>query len=416
MISHHCWSLADLCSSTLVGASHTEHTGQHVTEGHTMGAALSLFRGLEDDQASEQPDDPLNPPIDDELLQRIATSKGWAKRTTAEYRTNFRMLAEWWSNRPRSGRPMRFRDLTADNLAQFLAWRFEQAAKNNNAGRVHNKAVEQLTCLLRWGMHHRQGFIDALPRLPDEREQRDDAGICYFALDEIDRIYWATYSIDSPRGWPPSVPVGAYLRCALVLFYNLGLDTQALFAYDPDSRECGITRGDFFFGKLPPSRQMPIESEYGWVWWARKKTGKDFERPLNREMHDHVQVLLADDADTASLLMSCRGRLAGTHRPNRLFQKLCKIAKIQPKIDRVTKKAKKWNLKDLRKTCGTYQEVAGYSPAADALGHSDSKVTYGHYTSGNIRASIALLRQEQPASFRSIWDETIKPPGLLFAK
>ena len=401
------FGLEDLFGSTFVGAG---------TEA-SMGAQLAIFRGeVESGGPKAESGEPNNPPIDDALLDRLAASKGWASRTKAEYRTTFSKLAEWWISTHRSTRPMRFGDLDRQTLAEFLDWRFANAG-GKNAGRTHNKSVEQLSCLLRWGMHEDRSFIDALPRLPDEKDQRDDAGICFFTEDEINRIYWATYRIKSPRGWPTSVPLGAYLRCALVFFYNLGLDTQSLFAYDRDARERAIKRADIFLdARQPPSRQMPLESEHGWIWWTRNKTQKEFERPLNREMAGHVAVILGDDPDRDTLLMSTHGMLAGTHRPNQLFHRLCKLAKIEPKIDRLTREPRQWNLKDLRKTCGAYQEAADYSPAADMLGHSDSKVTYGHYVSGNIRASRALLRQHQPAAFRSIWDDTIVPPGQLFAK
>jgi hypothetical protein len=398
----------DLYTSTLVGAAHG-------TEGHDMAAALSLFRGVDEEPAREF-DDPLNPIIDDSLLDRIAASKGWAKRTKAEYRTNFRQLEKWWSIQHRSTTPMRARDLTGENLAQFVAWRLAEAADSTNAGRVHNKAVEQLSCILKWCMHHDQGYIDSMPRLPAEQPQRDEAGIFFLADDEIDRIYWATFRVANPKGWTSRLPVGAYLRCGLVLFWNLALDTQTVAPYEEESERFALRRSDFFFSARSPSRQMPIESPHGWLWTTRNKTGKDFERAMNREMAEHVRIVMEDDPYVASLLMSSGGRRAWTYRPNSVFQRLCSIAKIEPKIDRQTRRPKKWNLKDLRKTSGAMTEMGDYSPAADMLGHSDSKVTYTHDVSGNIRASIAVMRQRQPASFRSVWDNSIQPPGMLFAK
>jgi integrase len=381
-------------------------------------AQLSIFRVGDSEHESAKAggtDDPRNPIIDEQLLDRIATDKGWSRRTKAEYRTNFTALQKWWGCNPRSPGPMRFQDLDRPNLTQFLAWRFA-TADGCNAGRTHNKAVEQLSCLLRWGLHEDRSFVDSMPRMPEEREQRTEAGIFYLEHDEIDQIYWATFDMPNPRGWASSLPVGAYLRCGLVLFWNLALDTQTVAPCEKASEACALRRSDFFFSRRPPSRQMPIESEFGFLWTTRNKTGKDFERAMNREIHDHVRVILGDDAED-SLLMSSGGRRAWTYRPNRTFQRLCAKAKIEPKIDRQTRKPKQWNLKDLRKTSGAFAEVGGdYSPAADMLGHSDSKVTYGHYVSGNIRASLAVMRQPQPASFRSIWDDSIKPPGLLFVK
>jgi hypothetical protein len=70
-----------------------------------------------------------------------------------------------------------------------------------------------------------QDIVDALPRFPKHKPQRTVAGRHYLTKAEINSLYFATHEMKRPRGWRHPHPVGRYWRCALVVFFNYGVDT-----------------------------------------------------------------------------------------------------------------------------------------------------------------------------------------------
>jgi hypothetical protein len=73
-----------------------------------------------------------------------------------------------------------------------------------------------------WAWEH--DFIETLPRFPKSRHQRDVAGRHYLTKAEINALYFATHEMKRPRGWSAPAPLGRYWRCALVVFFNYGVD------------------------------------------------------------------------------------------------------------------------------------------------------------------------------------------------
>jgi len=55
--------------------------------------------------------------------------------------------------------------------------------------------------------------------------ERAVAGRHYLTKAEINALYFATHKMKRPRGWNLPIPVGRYWRCALVMFFNYGVDT-----------------------------------------------------------------------------------------------------------------------------------------------------------------------------------------------
>ena len=68
---------------------------------------------------------------------------------------------------------------------------------------------------------------------PRPRKQRDVAGRHYHTKAEINALYFATHSMERPRGWDCPIPMGRYWRAALVLFFNYGVDTGAIWKSVP---------------------------------------------------------------------------------------------------------------------------------------------------------------------------------------
>lgn len=360
-------------------------------------------------------------------FERYLSRKKLAPRSQAEYRTTLAKMLSWAASSAklhRSRTPMQFQSPQAADVEAFLQWVYEQAVAEGtgNPGRVANKCREHLQAWLRWRVDQRE--LDALPRFPPRLEQIDAAGNFFLEDDEIDQVYWATYHLPKPRNWKSRLPIGAYWRTALVLFYNLGVDTHTLF---PQRGGEAVRRGDIFLQARSPSRTIRIAEQvqpliHGWLYFARKKTGKEFERPLNQAMYEHVKLLLADDDRPDSPLLSCRGVSAGGCRPNERFGWLIKRARIEARIDLRTRTRHDWNLKHLRKTAGSAHEVAALSPmrsglgGADVLGHSDAKVTHGNYVNAATAVANRIPLLPQPRSFTSIYDDSVRPPDLLFAK
>lgn len=80
----------------------------------------------------------------------------------------------------------------------------------------------------RWGW-----FFYKRVKTGKTREQRDVAGRHYLTKAELNGLYFATYQMKRPRGWSAPHSVGRYWRCALVLFYNYGLDTGTVWKSTP---------------------------------------------------------------------------------------------------------------------------------------------------------------------------------------
>jgi hypothetical protein len=55
-----------------------------------------------------------------------------------------------------------------------------------------------------------QELIEALPRFPKPKPQRDVAGRHYLTKAEINALYFATHKMERPRGWDSSFAVGRF--------------------------------------------------------------------------------------------------------------------------------------------------------------------------------------------------------------
>lgn len=350
-----------------------------------------------------------------------------APATRAEYQTTLRKWLDWEKEGPRgpvlassmhrSCTPMQVGQITTELLGSFLAWVYQQARADGsiNPGRVHNKARAHLKAVLGFCCNEKP-WIAAVPRMPADREQIDEAGLRYFSEAEVNDLYWATYRMHRPRGWSGPLPIGAYWRAALVFFYNYGVDTQTVFPYSDRAKP--LRWRDVSWDRVAPQRQIKQECEWGWLFYRRVKTGRKFLRPMNREVHLHIRSIMPATYDPESPVF--RG---GGGRPCERFQQLIKLAGVKPNQDLDTGREIPWVLKDLRKTAATWHDENIPDSSVAILGHALGKqrgsdgVTHKHYASRDPLAFKAITTLPQPAAFRSIWDETIKPgAGLLFPK
>jgi integrase len=280
------------------------------------------------------------------------------------------------------------------HLRDFLDWVHEKAAADGgaNAGRTANKARENLRAILSWAWE--QDFLEKLPRFPKPKPQRDVAGRHYLTKSDLNALYFATYELERPRGWKQPLTVGHYWRAALVVFFNYGVDTGTVFKtaafHEP------ILWRHVCWRPEPPNGQGK-DSRYGWLYYRRVKTKKQFYRPMNRVVKVHLKSLRPDVVEPDQPVFHC-----GSSRPNAQFQRLCALAGVKPKQDVETGEEKQWILKDLRKTCATYYDEHMPESSIEILGHSVGGVTYRHYAHRDPLAFKAIMSLPQPTAFTAL--------------
>lgn len=124
-----------------------------------------------------------------------------ARGTRAEYQTTLKKWKQW-------GHGVPIEKLGRKEIREFLDWLYERAVAEGgtNPGRTANKAREHLRAVVSWAWD--QELIDAPPRFPNPREQRDMAGRHYLSKAEINALYFATHMMERPRGWDNPFAVG----------------------------------------------------------------------------------------------------------------------------------------------------------------------------------------------------------------
>ena len=125
-----------------------------------------------------------------------------------------------------------------------------------------------------------------------------------------------------------------------MVFFNYGVDTGTVFKsagfHEP------ILWRHISWRPEPPNGQGK-DSRYGWLYYRRVKTNKQFYRPMNRAVKVHLKNLRLAGYEPDQPVFQC-----GSSRPNVQFQRLCDLAGVKPKQDVETGAEKPWVLKDLR--------------------------------------------------------------------
>lgn len=321
-------------------------------------------------------------------VERYLRSGNPAQGTRAEYHTTLMKWKEWGGGVP-------VEQLGRKEIRNFLDWVYERAVtqEGTNPGRTANKAREHLRAVISWAWE--QDLIEVPPRFPKPRPQRDVAGRHYLAKAEINALYFATHSMERPRGWNSSTPVGRYWRAALVVFFNYGVDTGTIWQTAPFHEP--LLWRHVSWSRQSPDRDVKEQSPWGWLYYRRVKTGKSFYRPMNRVVHAHIKSLLSETFSPDDPVF-----LGGGSRPNDRFRELCQLAHVKPKTNFVTGKEEPWVLKDLRKTCATYYDEHVPESSIEILGHSVGGITYRHYAHRAPLAFKAIMTLPQPSAFSAL--------------
>ena len=311
-----------------------------------------------------------------------------SRGTRDEYSSTLKKWKKWGNGIP-------IEELRRTDIREFLDWVHECAIdeEGTNPGRTTNKARENLRAVMSWAWE--RDLVASLPRFPKPRPQRDVAGRHYLTKAEINALYFATHRMKRPRGWNLSAPVGRYWRCAIVLFFNYGVDTGTIWKSVP-SHEPILWR-HVSWNQQSPDREIKEKSRWGWIFYRRVKTGKNFYRPMNRVVHAHIKSIMPGDACPNEPVL-----FGGGARPNCRFRQLCQLAGIKPKTNVQTGEEKPWLLKDLRKTCATHYDEHVPESSIEILGHSVGGVTYRHYAHRSPLAFRAIMTIPQPSAFTAL--------------
>lgn len=386
-------------------------------EGVTVGSPmLALFDPDGDEQRSVACAAGGDERTVEDLIDAYMDAAELAKGTRLSYLTTKRKWDAWRRFTLRSVRPKGANQVLAEDISEFLAWVYKQAveAGDDNPGRSFNKRKKELHAVFAWAAKPSVGILRAIPVFPDDRKQRSVAGHYFLTDEEIERLYWATHRMHTPKGWSDPRAIGALWRCALVLFRNYGLDTQIIFPFT--NRATSILTWGTVYTKdaLPPGRVANCPNGDGWLVLRRQKTQRPLFLPLEAVSRAHLEAIRPAEAKQDDPVMG----LAGGGKPCERFQELCDLAQLTPKWDPELQRPKDWEIKDLRKTAATVHDANIPGSARVVLGHSSGTITERHYANDLPMLVKALGTLPQPEAFRSILDPQIKPPVgvLLFAK
>ncbi len=322
------------------------------------------------------------------IVTKYLCSNSPAQRTEEEYATTIRKWSRW-------NRAIPLERLVRKEIREFLDWVYQDALTRNGStpARTMNKARSDLRAVLSWAWEH--DFVDALPRFPRRKPQRDIAGKHYLTKSELNALCFATHRMKRPRGWKESSAVGRYWRAALVFFFNYGVDTGTVWGTLPFHEP--ICWRHISWGRQSPDHELKEPSPWGWLYYRRVKTGKAFWRPMNRTVRAHLKILRPNEPNADSAVF-----LGGSSRPNFRFRQLCELADVAPKRDIESGEERPWVLKDLRKTCATYYDEHMPESSVEILGHSAPGITYRHYAHRAPLAFRAILSLPQPSAFTTL--------------
>ncbi|MBD3676206.1 MAG: phage integrase SAM-like domain-containing protein [Planctomycetaceae bacterium] len=321
-------------------------------------------------------------------IEAYLKAKNLSQGTRDEYRATLRKWKQWRTDTP-------LVEIDRKTVRDFLGWVYENAIEEEgtNPGRTANKARENLRAVMSWAWE--QDLIESLPRFPRPRPQRVVAGRHYLTKAELNALYFATFQMKRPRGWDAPFTIGRYWRCALVLFFNYGMDTGTFWG----TLNCHklLLWRHVSWDRVSLDGQRKERCRWGWLFYKRVKTGKTFHRPMNRIVYAHLKSIRPEEPDPNAPVV-----LGGGTRPNIRFQQLCELVGIGPKTDVETGEQKPWVLKDLRKTCATYYDAHVPESSIEILGHSMGGVTYRHYAHRDPLAFKAIMTIPQPAAFKAL--------------
>ncbi len=154
-------------------------------------------------------------------VRRYCKFKKHSKGTSDEYKATVRKWISW-------GQEIPLEQLCRSSIRDFLDWVYDHAVEQGgeNPERTSNKARDHVRAVAAWAWEN--DIIEALPRFPKPRLQRDVSGCQYLSQAELNVLYFATYHLRRPRAWEQPHSVGQYWRSEIVLFFNYGLDTGTI--------------------------------------------------------------------------------------------------------------------------------------------------------------------------------------------
>ena len=126
------------------------------------------------------------------VVTKYLRSGSPAQRTREEYATTLRKWSRWSGAVP-------IERLGRKEIREFLDWVHDDAAsrEGSNPGRTTNKVRSHLRAALSWAWE--QDLLDALPRFPRHKPQRDVAGKHYLTVSSLFNFVVLPTAIDHAK-------------------------------------------------------------------------------------------------------------------------------------------------------------------------------------------------------------------------
>ena len=324
----------------------------------------------------------------EDVVDRYLRAKKLSGGTRSEYYTTIKKWTQWGASVP-------IEQLGRQKVRDFLDWVYEQAVTQEgaNPGRTANKARENLRAIMAWAWE--QDMIDTLPRFPKSRQQRDVAGRHYLAKAEINALYFGTHKMKRPRGWNFPFSVGQYWRCALVIFFNYGVDTGTVWK-STRFHEPMLWR-HVSWETASPNRQVKERCRWGWIFYRRVKTGKAFYRPMNKTVHAHIRSIMPNNLARTIRCSSAEARAPTCVSANSAIWPASNPRRMSKQEKRKHGCSRTFERLARPTTTSTFP-----NPRSRFLDMQFEGVTYRHYADRAPLAFKAIMTIPQPSAFGAL--------------
>lgn len=369
---------------------------------------LRLFTGGSPQEDSERPAGWTMWDVFELLLLPDLRRRDRSPATIGEYRTALKFFDQWLLREGAKygiANPL-LRDVSRASLEAFRDYVVRQRDVSH---RTANKRVDSLLRILKFAAGREEvAEYEAAPEVAALEHTPAESKL-YFRYEQLDRMYEAAGRCE----WPDvdrdgqQLDAPAQWRAALVIFFCYGQRTQELIRYE--SRKESLTWGQIWPEPESPADDGHARCEHGWFTYVPTKQKRHKPQPLVLPISSTVAAhLKAISPQRSALSQMADGPIFNWPLTNgplyEEWKRLLRNAKVTPKPDPATGRARRFLIKHLRKTCETwYAHHFGKEVAEAIVGHSARSVSSRHYINLEERVLEAVTTLPLPASFGEIF-------------
>jgi len=324
----------------------------------------------------------------EELMKPHLRRKNRRLATYREYET---CLRRWEAfSKDRSHRPI-LQTLSAGVLEDFQDWLLD-TLKGKNVENTVNKHVKAVLAIMRRAK--RRGELQNVPDV-EMLDANRVAGKRYLEYEEVDALYRAC----EIAKWPPPTHrtqcnASRLWRAAIVVYFNYGLRTQELMAYEGDHD--GVRWSSVFWEDRTPDPDGHARNEHGWIRYTPQKQrwakNEPVTLPLNEITRKHLEGIRPQapgEDDRVFEVPLCSNSFYDQWRA------ICEKAGR----DTGNESLRSLEVKGLRKTASTWHNKTTPGIAPFVLGHAERGVNAMHYTNVEQQLVEHFAKFPQPESF-----------------